>query len=208
MHQMLREYLEIYGYWLLFAGTFLEGETILVMAGFLAFEGYLNLGEVMLTAFAGSFLGDQFFFYLGRWKGESVLRSFPAAYKKFRKGIPFLNRYRSLAALISRYTYGFRIILPLLLGMSAITSTRFLMLNLLSAASWGVVFAGAGYLVGKSASLVVDDVSRYEPWLMLVIASMFAGMWLLHFRHGWRRRARARERLGRMKRRKSAHDAV
>jgi len=64
--QLLREYLELHGYWVLFIGTFLEGEAILIMAGFLAFQGYLNVGGVILTAFAGSFLGDQFYFYLGR----------------------------------------------------------------------------------------------------------------------------------------------
>jgi membrane protein DedA with SNARE-associated domain len=64
--QLLKDYLEIHGYWVLFVGTFLEGEAILIMAGFLAFQGYLNVGGVIITAFAGSFLGDQFYFYLGR----------------------------------------------------------------------------------------------------------------------------------------------
>ena len=40
--QYLREYIEIHGYWVLFAGTFLEGEAVLIMAGFLAFQGHLH----------------------------------------------------------------------------------------------------------------------------------------------------------------------
>lgn len=44
MHQILKEYLTTHGYWVLFLWTFLEGEAGLILAGFFAFEGYLNLG--------------------------------------------------------------------------------------------------------------------------------------------------------------------
>ncbi|GAW66758.1 hypothetical protein GPEL0_01r2252 [Geoanaerobacter pelophilus] len=60
MQEFFKEYLQVHGYWVLFLGTFLEGEAILIFAGFLAFGGYLNIYLVMLSALAGSFLGDQF----------------------------------------------------------------------------------------------------------------------------------------------------
>lgn len=50
-----------YGYPAVLVGTFLEGETILVLAGFLAHRGYLDLPLVILTAFLGTFTGDQLF---------------------------------------------------------------------------------------------------------------------------------------------------
>ena len=43
-----------FGYWAILAGTFLEGETILVLAGFAAHQGYLRLDLVILAAFIGS----------------------------------------------------------------------------------------------------------------------------------------------------------
>ena len=46
--------IQSYGYWAILAGTFLEGETILVLAGFAAHLGYLQLPWVILAAFAGS----------------------------------------------------------------------------------------------------------------------------------------------------------
>lgn len=48
-----------YGYAALAVGTFLEGETILVIAGFLAHRGYLSMDLVILSAFLGTFFGDQ-----------------------------------------------------------------------------------------------------------------------------------------------------
>ena len=50
---MLQQFLHDFGYFALFLGTFFEGETILVLAGFLASRGYLDIYLVMLTAASG-----------------------------------------------------------------------------------------------------------------------------------------------------------
>ena len=50
-----------YGYVALVIGTFFEGETILIAAGFAAHGGYLKLQWVTLAAFLGSLAGDQFY---------------------------------------------------------------------------------------------------------------------------------------------------
>jgi membrane protein DedA with SNARE-associated domain len=63
-----------YGYWALLAGTFLEGETILIIGGLLAKLGLLKLSTVMGIAFIGSFSGDQVYFYIGRFKGRELLK--------------------------------------------------------------------------------------------------------------------------------------
>jgi membrane protein YqaA with SNARE-associated domain len=117
--QLLKEYLQANGYWVLFAGTFLEGEAILIMAGFLAFQGYLNIGGVILTSFVGSFLGDQCYFYLGHFKGKGLLRRFHPIARKFREALRLIGKYGSLVAFFSRYTYGFRIVLPIILGITS-----------------------------------------------------------------------------------------
>ena len=204
MQQLLREYLEIHGYWVLFIGTLLEGEAILIFAGFLACEEILNLYGVIIAAFAGSFLGDQFYFHIGRLKGPFLLKLFTSFARKFRKALRMIERYGSFVAFISRYTYGFRIVLPVILGMTNLSSRRFLLLNLGSALSWSIVFALAGFLFGKGASLFVDDLEKYEPYLLLVLAGLTLSLWLIHFLGQWWRRRHARSRLKRMKMRSTA----
>ena len=49
--------LEQFGYFAVFFGTFLEGEAILVAAGFFASRGYAALRAVAIVAFAGAFFG-------------------------------------------------------------------------------------------------------------------------------------------------------
>ena len=64
-----------YGYALIFLGTLVEGETILMLGGYFAHRGYLDLGPSSLTAFAGAVCGDQLFFYLGRQAREGTAGS-------------------------------------------------------------------------------------------------------------------------------------
>jgi len=119
VQEFFKEYLQVHGYWVLFIGTFLEGEAILIFAGFLAFQGYLDIYLVILSALAGSFLGDQFYFHIGRAKGPFLLRLFTSFARKFKKALRLIERYGSFVAFISRYTYGFRILLPIILGIPA-----------------------------------------------------------------------------------------
>lgn len=199
MQEFLREYLTIHGYWVLFLWTFLEGEAGLIFAGFLAFQGYFTVPGVIVTAFAGAFCGDQFYFYLGRLKGRYLFSHFHSFAKKLRKGLKLIEKYGNLVAFSSRYTYGFRIVLPIILGMTPFSSWKFLLLNLASAFSWSIIFTLAGYLFGKSATLFVgQEVKRYEHYLFAVLAGIIAFIWLWHFYRAWRMKAPARGRLKRL----------
>ncbi len=202
MHHFLKEYLELHGYWVLFLWTFLEGEAGLILAGFLAYEGYFSVGGVILTAFAGSFCGDQFYFYIGRWRGAFLLKVFTRVARKFRKALRLIEKYGTFVAFISRFTYGFRIVLPLILGMSTFPAGKFFGLNLASALSWAILFSLAGYFFGVSAAIFVEDVSRYEHYLLIILIGLITCVWIFHLTYSWRHRRRARERLRRMRSRR------
>jgi membrane protein DedA with SNARE-associated domain len=199
VHHLLKDYLATHGYWVLFLWTCLEGEAGLILAGFLAFQGYLNIFGVMATAFAGAFCGDQFYFYLGRWQGERLLKLFTAVARKFRKALRLIEKYGTIVAFMSRYTYGFRIVLPIALGMTSFPGRRFCWLNILSALAWALLFSLTGYVFGVSASLLVEDASHYEQMLMLILLGLIVAVWVFHLTYSWRHRQRARERLKRMK---------
>ena len=62
----LTELVAQYGYLAVFAGAFLEGETVLILAGFAAHQGYLSFFWVVALAMCAGTLGDQTCFFLGR----------------------------------------------------------------------------------------------------------------------------------------------
>ena len=57
-----------YGYYIVFFGTLLEGEVVVALAGFAAFQDDLHLSIVIPIAIVGAVIGDQSFFYFGSFR--------------------------------------------------------------------------------------------------------------------------------------------
>jgi membrane protein DedA with SNARE-associated domain len=166
----LESFVQSYGYWALFLGTLLEGETVLILAGLTAHMGLMKLPLVILVAMFGSFLGDQFYFYLGRRKGAALLDSHPAWRRRAEKAQQAMRRYRNGIMLGFRFVYGMRTITPLILGMDrTIRIRRFILLNLIGAALWSAVIATGGYFFGRVVKIILEDIQHYELALLLIV---------------------------------------
>jgi membrane protein DedA with SNARE-associated domain len=171
--ETLLSFIHDYGYWLIFFATLLEGETIVALGGFTAFEGYLDLEKVMMVAFLGGLLGDQIFFYVGRLRGKRFIEDRPKLAERARKVHGLIERYPNLLIFASRYMYGFRLLLPIAFGTSSVGAFRFLAFNALGAASWSMIFAGGGYLLGNAIETYLGHFERAEKYVILgVIAGV------------------------------------
>ena len=69
----LESMINTHGYWAVLVGTFFEGETVLLLGGFAASQGYLVLRWVIVVAFFGTLCADQLFFFLGRRYSQATL---------------------------------------------------------------------------------------------------------------------------------------
>lgn len=176
----LESFIENYGYLALIVGTFLEGETILVLGGFLATRGYLELQWVILAAMAGSMFGDQLLFFLGRKHSQYVLGRFPSLHARIEKVGLRLRNFQTPLILGFRFAYGFRTVTPFALGMSPVPTTKFVVLNFISALVWASAIGTAGYLFGKAMETLLGDIRRYEMAVMAVILAVGAAVWTVH----------------------------
>jgi membrane protein DedA with SNARE-associated domain len=176
------ELLEHYGYLLIFLGTFAEGESLLVLGGYFAHRGYLELGGVIGTAFVAAVCGDQLFFHLGRRHAARLFAQFPRLHDKVRVAVQRAERHQVLVVLGMRFLWGLRIALPLAMGMTHMNATKFFVLNLLSAAVWATLFASIGFSTSHFLAQVVDGAHHYEPWiagsLALAAGVIFSVRWL------------------------------
>jgi membrane protein DedA with SNARE-associated domain len=179
--QYLEYLVRTYGYWALLAGTFLEGETILIIGGLLAKLGLLKLSTVMVIAFIGSFSGDQVYFYIGRFKGRELLKKHHKWEKRVDKIHKILERYHDLIMLGFRFVYGMRIMTPFVLGMSKqIKAIRFSILNAMGAVLWSVAISAGGYFFGYALEGFIKDVKKYEIHAVLAIFVIGAALWIVH----------------------------
>jgi membrane protein DedA with SNARE-associated domain len=159
------------GYAMVLAGCVLEGETVLIAAGFAAQQGYLSLPLVVLAAWIGAASGDHFFFVLGRYKGGAILDIRPAWGGRMRKTLGLLERYETAAIVGARFIYGCRVIGPFAFGTAHVRLGRFLFLDLASGFLWSCLFGVAGYLFGTTLGHLLGDL-RFR----LVALSVVVGL--------------------------------
>jgi len=167
----LEQLISTYGYAAIVIGTFLEGETILVLGGLAAYRGYLGLPWVLVSAFWGTLLGDQLYFYIGRTKGQGLIERHRTWRAKSENVFSLLHKHQVLLILGFRFLYGLRTVTPLVLGASRIAPLRFLILNMLGALAWTIVIGIMGYLFGHTLEVIIGDVKRYELWLFIGLAA-------------------------------------
>lgn len=172
----LEAFIVNYGYIIILVGTFLEGETIVVMAGFLAHRGYLAFPLVVIAALAGTFAGDQLYFFIGRRKGMRYLETRPSWKMKSERVVRLIQRHQTLVILLFRFIYGARTITPFLIGASRVRPVKFIFLNALGGLAWALAVAGLGYTFGQAAEILLHDIKRYETILMgvIVLAGLLA----------------------------------
>ena len=186
----LQSLIENYGYAAILIGTFLEGETILVLAGLAAHQGYLVLTWVILAAFLGSLGGDQLFFYLGRKHSQAVLSRRPTWKLKAEKIHKWMNRFETPMILSFRFLYGLRTVAPFVIGMSPVSVKKFVVLNAAGALVWAVAVASGGYLFGHALEAIIGKAKSYEIYIMGSVAIVGLLVWIFHFHHRRRQRAK------------------
>ena len=174
-----------YGYLAVFIGSVLEGETILLLAGFAAHRGYLSFPLVVGLAFCGGALGDLIFFFLGHHYGRSIVERFPRLKPRMEQVNRLIHRFHSAVIIMVRFMYGLRIAGPVVIGASGVKPWRFVVFNLVGAAIWAVLLGGAGYLFGQAFELVVADMKHYEHWAaLLIVAAAIVFALAHHVRRG------------------------
>jgi membrane protein DedA with SNARE-associated domain len=159
-----------YGYLAVFIGAFLEGETILLLAGLAAHEGHLSLPLVLGIAFVAGAAGDQAFFWAGRAWGPLISRRFPSFGEKTHRVRELMHRFDAALIVGIRFMYGLRIAGPVAMGAMGVKPLRFAVFNLIGAAIWAPVVGGLGYVFAHAIEAAMGDLARYENALLGALA--------------------------------------
>jgi len=189
----IAEWVQSYGYVAVAVGAFLEGETVLLLAGAAASRGHLSMPGVIAVATVASFAGDQLFFQLGRFYGRSLLERLPSLQRGTTRARALLARHNIPVILSIRFLYGLRIAGPIAIGMSGVSWLRFLVFNLLGAIAWALVIAGVGYWSGHALARLFATLDVDEIWLFaaLLVVSLSAWLWARLRKSGRARQAPA-----------------
>jgi membrane protein DedA with SNARE-associated domain len=171
----VEDFLDQYGYFALMVGTFFEGETAILVAASLVYQGIFEIPPTVFFGFAGSFVSDWVYYLIGKVNGRYFLARRPSLLEKMGRVQKFLDKNEVQVLLTYRFLYGFRIIIPLIIGMSRIRPGRFLLFSIISGLTWAFFLSILGYLTGRFFKI---ESSVFEDNLLIIIPS-FALLGLL-----------------------------
>src|SRR5215469_9129372 len=176
-----------YGYLLLFAGVIIEGEAVLIAGSFLASRGYFNIGTVALVALAANTLSAQFYYTAARVRGRRWFEGRFPAKSQYRKIIDWVGKRDNWLLLISRFLFGFRIVIPAACGAFGMPVMRFTIINMIAGLLWVIPTTLAGYYFGESVTVFIRGARQYTMTagligILVALAVFFAWRHIRRFR--------------------------
>ena len=187
--EMLRAALVHYGYWAVAAVLLLEnagvplpGETVLLLASFLAYsERELQLPWIIVSGTVAAVAGDNLGYVLGHRGGRRLLERyrniFHVSDAALARGERLFGRYGSFTILFARFVFGLRVIAGPLAGVLRMPWKRFVICNLLGAALWVTVISLVGYSFGSQWSLLVHLMKRFDQALVAAFGLIVLLLW-------------------------------
>lgn len=183
-HLDLNALIAAYGYWVIFIGCLLEGETVLILGGMAAHQGSLQWPQVIGWATLGGILGDQLLFWTGRYSGARLLPRLKRHQAAIERVQGLIQRYPSTSVFAVRFLYGMRLVGPMVIGASGLAPWRFALLNVLGAAVWAILFVSGGYWAGEALEHFLGDLKPYRLPIFLGVIALVALMALVrHLRN-------------------------
>lgn len=163
----MEEFLRQYGYLALSAGTFLEGETAILVASSLIHTGFFSGLYTIIFGFFGSFISDWMYYMIGRLNGKYFIEKRPKLHERMEPIHQFFKTHRHQILFSYRFLYGFRALLPLMIGMSGVRPLQFLGYSLVSGLLWASMVSLVGYWGGIIFELTTQS---FEENLLFVVS--------------------------------------
>ncbi len=178
-------FVQEWGYWAVFFGSLIEGESVILTASSMAYAGYLSLYKIMIIAFLGTLIADQALYAVGRAYGPAIFERFPRFSKSSEKALALLHKYDLWFIVVSRFVYGIRITSAVVIGAAGIPPKRYIPLNILSAIIWTLVSCISGYLLGD---VMISIIENFETIQKYFLSGVFLVVILIGIYMTWKRR--------------------
>jgi membrane protein DedA with SNARE-associated domain len=193
-HEALRNLIATHGYWavafivgLESMGIPLPGETILVLAAiYAATDPGLNIWLVIAAAAAGSILGDNAGYWIGKRYAYSLLLRYGhhigMSAPRIKIGQYLFRRHGSKVVFFGRFIALLRILAAFLAGVNRMPWRDFLFANAAGGVLWATVFGIGGFGFGRLL-LRLHHVLAAAAFALAVVAFFGVGYLIRRYEH-------------------------
>ena len=162
-------------------GLLIPGAALLFGAGALLATGTLPILPVMLAASAGALIGDLISFLLGHHYQQRLrviwpFRNYP---RLVNRGVDYFVKNGGKSVFMARFIGPIRPIVPAIAGMMNMTTSRFLLVDVIASLLWSPVYLLPGMVFGASLGLAAEVAGRLVILLVVVAGIAWLGFWLV-----------------------------
>jgi undecaprenyl-diphosphatase len=152
-------------------GTIVPGHIAIIVSGFLAKIGILNLGAVLAISLIAAIIGDSIGFFLGRKYGLSLIDRlrpyFFITEEHIAKANRLLDKHTGKSMIIGRFSPVTRALMPFLVGASSISTGKFWLYNIIGAVGWVWSSVFLGYIFGAGYHAVAGYLGKFIVFAIL-----------------------------------------
>lgn len=175
---------ESWGYLGIFCMMFLESsffpfpsEVAMIPAGYLAFQGKMNIFLAFFAGTFGSLMGAIFNYYLCYFFGRSLIEKYGKYVgiddEKMQKFESFFKRHGEISTFNCRLIPGIRQYISLPAGLARMNIFRFSLFTTLGAGIWVAVLLGLGYFLGQNETILKEKLHIITILLLFFVILTF-----------------------------------
>ena len=163
-------------------------ELVMPPAGYLAFQGHMNIGAVILCGTLGSLVGAYANYFVSHYLGRPLILRYgkyvliPS--EKFERVERFFLRHGEISTFIGRLLPVVRHLISIPAGLSGMNHLRFSLYTLLGAGIWCSILTGIGYIIGENQKMIMQY--SHQALIAVILFSIVlvaAYVWLQRRRH-------------------------
>jgi len=152
----------------------IPSEVVIPPAGYLAQQGKMNMGLVILAGTLGSLVGAYANYFAARYLGRPLLLKYGRyvwiTEEHFERVEGFFKRHGEISTFIGRLLPVVRHLISLPAGLAGMSHLRFSAYTLLGSAIWVTVLAWIGYFIGENEELIL----RYSHQAVIDVVAFSA----------------------------------
>ena len=171
---------EAWGYAGIFVMMFLEStffpfpsEVAMVPAGYLAYQGKMNIFLAILSGALGSLFGALLNYYLARTYGRKLLIKYGKYFfikeETISKMEIFFKEHGHISTFTGRLIPGIRQYISLPAGLSKMDVKEFSLYTILGAGIWVTILALIGYYVGANEELIHQYIKQITIAILAIV---------------------------------------
>lgn len=163
-------------------GLFVPSTVVLAGLGGLAGIGQVGFWPLFAATTLGATAGDAVGYWFGRVYHERLATVWPISRYPglLDSGKRYFARHGGKSVMIGRFIPGIKSVVPAIAGMTGMSSIRFTVLNVTSAAVWTAAHILPGYSAGVVFAIAGTVSKRLAILLAIAVVVLLLAVWLTH----------------------------